>query len=202
MTAGDAPRHCTKKTVVPRIMSSDTTRYGAFDTAFGLGRHERSLSIPGPCHLFRACRRTIFGARSSGDGRDRVAKSSRPPCWPRPGTILQGWAFVQCRPTERPSHPSLRPATDLLVDMPSPSHSARNAIFSSTCKVCCCTRSFIPLAFRIALATSGCWPRCSGAATAAHRHAGARAGRRPRGRRARAPAVLGVRVADKISRAA
>src|SRR6516164_1070354 len=26
---------------------------------------------------------------------------------------------------------------------------------------CCCTRSFIPLVFRIVTAASGCWPRCS-----------------------------------------
>jgi hypothetical protein len=32
---------------------------------------------------------------------------------------------------------------------------------SSTCKVCCCTRSFIPLVFRIATVASGCSPRCS-----------------------------------------
>jgi len=38
-TAGDTPRHCAEKTVVSRIMSRDTTRYGALDTAFGLGRH-------------------------------------------------------------------------------------------------------------------------------------------------------------------
>jgi hypothetical protein len=38
LTAGDTARHCTEKTVVSRIMSRDTTRYGALDTAFGLGR--------------------------------------------------------------------------------------------------------------------------------------------------------------------
>ena len=38
-TAGDTARHCAEKTVVSRIMSRDTTRYGALDTAFGLGRH-------------------------------------------------------------------------------------------------------------------------------------------------------------------
>ena len=39
MTAGDTPRHRAEKTVVSRIMPRDTTRYGALDTAFGLGRH-------------------------------------------------------------------------------------------------------------------------------------------------------------------
>jgi hypothetical protein len=39
MTAGDTPRHSAEKTVVSRIMSRDTTRHGAFDTAFGLGHH-------------------------------------------------------------------------------------------------------------------------------------------------------------------
>ena len=39
LTAGDTARHCAEKTVVSRIMSRDTTRYGALDTAFGLGRH-------------------------------------------------------------------------------------------------------------------------------------------------------------------
>src|SRR5436190_10408663 len=38
---------------------------------------------------------------------------------------------------------------------------ARSGISLSTCKVCCCTRSSIPLAFRIAMAASGCSPRCS-----------------------------------------
>ena len=38
---------------------------------------------------------------------------------------------------------------------------ARNGIFLSICKVCCCTRSFIPLVFRIATVASGCSPRCS-----------------------------------------
>jgi len=39
MTAGDTPRQRAEKTVVSRIMSRDTTRYGALDTALGLGRH-------------------------------------------------------------------------------------------------------------------------------------------------------------------
>ena len=38
---------------------------------------------------------------------------------------------------------------------------ARNGIFLSICKVCCCTRSFIPLVFWIATVASGCSPRCS-----------------------------------------
>jgi hypothetical protein len=38
-TAGDTPRHSAEETVVSRIMSRHTTRYGALDTAFGLGRH-------------------------------------------------------------------------------------------------------------------------------------------------------------------
>ena len=40
-TAGDTPRHCAEETVVSSIMSRDTTRYGAFDTAFGLGHRGR-----------------------------------------------------------------------------------------------------------------------------------------------------------------
>ena len=40
-TAGNTPRHCPEKTVVSRIMSRDTTRYGALDTAFGLGYRGR-----------------------------------------------------------------------------------------------------------------------------------------------------------------
>jgi hypothetical protein len=39
MTAGDATRHCTEKTVVSRIMAGDTTRYSALDTTFGLSCH-------------------------------------------------------------------------------------------------------------------------------------------------------------------
>jgi hypothetical protein len=39
MTAGDTPRHRAEKTVVSRIMSRDTTSYGALDAAFGFGRH-------------------------------------------------------------------------------------------------------------------------------------------------------------------
>src|SRR5580704_15691698 len=38
---------------------------------------------------------------------------------------------------------------------------ARNGIFWSTCKAYCCTRSFIPPVFRIAMVASGCSPRCS-----------------------------------------
>ena len=38
-TAGDTPRHCAEETVVSGIMSRDTTRYGALDTAFGLSPH-------------------------------------------------------------------------------------------------------------------------------------------------------------------
>ena len=38
-TACDTSRHCAEETVVSGIMSRDTTRYGALDTAFGLGRH-------------------------------------------------------------------------------------------------------------------------------------------------------------------
>jgi len=39
MTAGDTPGHSAEKTVVSRVMSRDTTRHGALDTAFGLGHH-------------------------------------------------------------------------------------------------------------------------------------------------------------------
>jgi transposase len=38
---------------------------------------------------------------------------------------------------------------------------ARSGIFSSTCRVCCCTRSFSPPAFRIATVASHCLQRCS-----------------------------------------
>ena len=40
-TAGDTPRHCAEETVVSRIMSREATRYGALDTAFGLGHRGR-----------------------------------------------------------------------------------------------------------------------------------------------------------------
>ena len=40
-TAGDTPRHCAEKTVMSRIMYRDTARYGALDTAFGIGRYGR-----------------------------------------------------------------------------------------------------------------------------------------------------------------
>jgi hypothetical protein len=36
-------------------------------------------------------------------------------------------------------------------------------------KVCCCTRSFIPLVFRIAMVASGCSPRCSASPSAEDR---------------------------------
>src|ERR1700682_1046424 len=53
------------------------------------------------------------------------------------------------------------PALILTGSMRPSGSKTRSDIFSSTCKVCCCTRSSIPLVFRIAKVASGCWPRCS-----------------------------------------